>query len=680
MLCAVALAFVVGRPELSNETPLREVAAPIVVDVADVVIAGPEHNPDPEVQEAMEAHVAELRAEREANDGGLDGQAGAFASAFGGMTVSYSPTDPAPSSVRTVVDAAVAQWDAVIATNGSGPIVVEVFWSDLGNPSLLGYAGPDGMFYGGSLPADALYPAALTNTLLGIDANGSGRPEIQVVLNSQLLNTNSWYLGTTGTPPSGQIDLFSVVLHEVGHGLGFLGSATIPSGETQPRLNSTPYIYDTLASYQSTAIASVPDQGSALRSGQVMAQVSDGLQYELYAPAGWVSGSSFSHFDESLYPGGTAGALMTPMLGGAETARILDSPTLGLMARMGWPLTVSATTPTITSASPSLTAAVLGWDRNLWQTGTAPDAYVIEAWRNGSTLETTITVGGDATGAVIGSLSPGANYTIKVIPRGVNGNGTAATATVQLATSGGPADPSEWPTYIRDTALDGQINRLYQAYFLRLADQGGFDYWLGQRSSGVSLLDISAAFAGSAEFQNRYGALADGTFVDLVYANVLGRTADPGGRAYWVGQLQQGVSRGEVMIGFAESAEYVDRTQTVAAPDTAETRIVRLYRAFFLRDPDAGGLAYWADQLRSGVPLETVAEAFAGSAEFQNRYGSLGNAAFVDLVYTNVLGRSADAGGAAYWSGLLGSGTSRGTVMVGFSESAEFIRATGTVP
>ncbi len=685
LLSFAALALLAGGFTLPSGTPpdgtgLREAESPIVVEVSPIVIAGPDHEPDPEVQEAMEAHVAELRAQRQAQSDLPLGFPGVFAAASGGMSVSYNSGYPAPSSVTAVVDAAVAQWDSVIATNPAGPIVVEVFWSDLGNPSLLGYAGPDGMFHGGGLPSNALYPSALTNTLLGLDANGGSRPEIQVVLNSQLLNSNHWYLGTTGAPPSGQIDLYSVVLHEVGHGLGFLGSATIPSGQSQPSLNGTPYVYDTLASHGATPITSVGDQGQALRSGDVHAEISDGLSYELYAPGSWVSGSSFSHFDEQQYPGGTAGALMTPMLGGAESARILDSPTLGLMAQMGWPLTVAATTPTITSASPSLTAAVLSWDQNLWQTGTAPNQYVVEAWRDGTTLQSSLTVDGGATGAVIGSLSPGANYTIKVIPTGANGAGTATTAQVALPTSGGPADPSEWPTYIRDTALDGQINRLYQAYFLRLADQGGFDYWLGQRSQGTDLVDISAAFAGSAEFQNRYGALSDGTFVDLVYANVLGRVADDGGRTYWLTQLQQGVSRGEVMIGFAESAEYIDRTQTAPATDTAEARVVRLYRAFFLRDPDADGLAYWAGQLRVGVPLETVAGAFAQSAEFQARYGQLSDPAFVDLVYGNVLGRQPDGGGAAYWSGLLAAGTPRGTVMVGFSESPEFVRSTGTLP
>jgi hypothetical protein len=681
LLCFVALAALVGAPGAPADIELREAPSPIIVELAPDVVVGPDHEPDPELQETLEEYAAELRAEREATPDLPPHLQAAYAAAVGGMTVVYNTTDSGstlpPAAVRSVIDDAVAQWDAVIATNGSGPIVVEVFWRGLGNPSLLGYAGPDGMYQSGGLPTNDLYPAALTNTLLGTDANGPSRPEVIVHLNTELLASNRWYLSSTGTPPAGKIDLFSVVLHEVGHGLGFLGSAVDQGGG--PALYPIPYTYDTLARHGSTPIVSAGDQSAALRSGDVEIETSDTIDYDLYAPPVWVPGSSFSHFDEGTYAAGTAGALMTPMLGSSETARILDSPTLGVMARIGWPLTVAATTPTITTASPSLTAAVLSWDRNLWQTGTAPDRYVVQAWRNGS-VASSVTVDGTATGAVIGSLGPGATYTIKVVPWGPNGNGAAASAVVQLPTGGGPADPADWPSHIRNTPLDGQLNRLYQAYFLRLADAPGFDYWLGQRARGGSLVDVSSSFAASTEFQNRYGQLNDGTFVDLVYANVLNRTADAEGRAFWLGQLQRGVSRGEVMVGFAESAEYVARTGTVPATDPVEARIVRLYRAFFLRLPDQAGLGYWVGQARAGVPLESIAGSFAQSVEFRNRYGAVSNAQFVGLVYGNVLGRAADPGGASYWTGLLDGGMARGQVMVGFSESPEFVRATGTIP
>lgn len=104
---------------------------------------------------------------------------------------------------------------------------------------------------------------------------------------------------------------------------------------------------------------------------------------------------------------------------------------------------------------------------------------------------------------------------------------------------------------------DGQVFRLYRAFFLRDPDGDGVRYWIGQaRWNGRSMVTIAQAFADSEEFQQRYGTLGDAGFVDLVYRNVLGRTADDDGRAYWLDQLARGMPRGEMMLNFSESVEF----------------------------------------------------------------------------------------------------------------------------
>lgn len=128
---------------------------------------------------------------------------------------------------------------------------------------------------------------------------------------------------------------------------------------------------------------------------------------------------------------------------------------------------------------------------------------------------------------------------------------------------------------------------------------------------------------------------------------------------------------------------------SVDAPATAKAAVTtgadsmsvtRLYRAFFLRDADGGGLAHWQAQVRSGYPLSAVASDFARSAEFQARYGSLADGAFVDLVYRNVMSREPDAGGRAHWVGALRQGLlTRGGVMLSFSDSAEYKARTGLI-
>lgn len=129
-----------------------------------------------------------------------------------------------------------------------------------------------------------------------------------------------------------------------------------------------------------------------------------------------------------------------------------------------------------------------------------------------------------------------------------------------------PADAAveDFPTACPE--LTDSVFRLYSAYFLREPDQAGWDYWAAVYGSApnTNLEVISDSFARSDEFRLRYGSLTDQQFVELVYANVLGRQPDPQGLAHWVGSLSRGYPRGSVMMAFSESAEYVNRTATVA--------------------------------------------------------------------------------------------------------------------
>ena len=96
-----------------------------------------------------------------------------------------------------------------------------------------------------------------------------------------------------------------------------------------------------------------------------------------------------------------------------------------------------------------------------------------------------------------------------------------------------------------------------------------------------------------------------------------------------------------------------------------------MYQAAFNRAPDKAGLGFWMSHLDNGMSLQSVAKAFLESAEFQARYGALGNEAFVNSLYTNVLHRAGEAAGVAHWVGKLEQGTARAEVLMGFSESGE---------
>ena len=681
----------------------------------------------------------------------------------GGLVVSFDTA--VPSNVRTVVASAVGQWDAALST--SVPVTIRVFWECFNSPGLLGFAGPTDIYQRADLPTPSIYPASLAHTLAGSDLNGS-RSEIEVALNAELAATNNcafatddWHISTSTGLGAGQIDLYSVVLHEVGHGLGFLGSAWDNDGDggNPATLGFPRYAYDEFVYSGASRLLNMSNPNSQLTNGNLFFDLGGGRLYRLYAPSVFRNGSSFSHFDPSL--GSTdPGVLMTPALGSGDVHRVLDAPVLSVLAQQGWDVVPRAVSPLLTSVTPGPASVTAVWDPNLSAFGTAPLQYVVTATRGG-TIEATKTVSGGQTQTTLNQLLNGSTYTISVVPVDDRGQATATQQSVTLlglpnrptlvrSTGIGRARTIEWnapapsgsgpltyqvesrvigspawsvvgttsgtaivttalpptthqfrvrasnvsgasgysystiigpsDTAVRPMSLDGQVSRLYSAYFLRPPDQAGYDFWTAQRAGGRSLASISAAFEASPEFQNRYGALTNSQFVDLVYQNVQGRPPDTAGRTFWVDYLNQGRSRGALMIGFSESSEYITRTATTPPTPTNQDKVLRLYLAFFQREPDAAGLAYWSGQLDKGVSIAAIANGFVSSAEFQGEYGSLPNDRFVTLVYQNVLIRNPDAAGLSFWLGRLSSGTSKGAMMTGFTESAEFIQRTGTLP
>ena len=84
---------------------------------------------------------------------------------------------------------------------------------------------------------------------------------------------------------------------------------------------------------------------------------------------------------------------------------------------------------------------------------------------------------------------------------------------------------------------------------------------------------------------------------------------------------------------------------------------MRLYRAFFAREPDLEGVKYWIGQFDDGSDLDDLAYSFSQSDEFRATYGDTTDADFVRIVYHNVLGRQPDQAGYGYWLNLVTSGS-----------------------
>ena len=109
------------------------------------------------------------------------------------------------------------------------------------------------------------------------------------------------------------------------------------------------------------------------------------------------------------------------------------------------------------------------------------------------------------------------------------------------------------------------------AFFNRVPDADGLEYWIGRFKAGMTIDEIAESFyAAGVYFSDQTGYTPDMTnrqFVIKVYDYVLGRpdveTNDPqGGLAYWTGELDlyeqtqgvQGQSRGALVSTMLDSA------------------------------------------------------------------------------------------------------------------------------
>lgn len=158
------------------------------------------------------------------------------------------------------------------------------------------------------------------------------------------------------------------------------------------------------------------------------------------------------------------------------------------------------------------------------------------------------------------------------------------------------------------------VARLYFAYFRRIPDYAGLTHWIRYLRAGNSLDAISNAFAGSAEFAQAYGGLTNAQFVTRVYLNVLGRQPDPSGLAHWTGQLNTGaMTRGQVMVGFSESAEFRNDVAN-------EVSVTMIYMGVLRRAPDPGGFSFWVDQADKGNSSLALINGFLASPEYRGRF------------------------------------------------------------
>ena len=188
----------------------------------------------------------------------------------------------------------------------------------------------------------------------------------------------------------------------------------------------------------------------------------------------------------------------------------------------------------------------------------------------------------------------------------------AGTAAAAAAIRAGASPEHQVMSLIDTVGFSGRrapVTRLYWAYFKRRPDLGGLNYWIKKYESGSSLQRISLQFALSSEFRTTYGNTTSTQFVTLVYQNVLERQPEPGGLAYWAKKIDQGTSRGQVMTSFSESSE----GKRVMAP-YVDTVLVGL--GMMGKIPSQALFDGAVAGVKGGYPREIVVDYVLGAPEY----------------------------------------------------------------
>jgi hypothetical protein len=258
---------------------------------------------------------------------------------------------------------------------------------------------------------------------------------------------------------------------------------------------------------------------------------------------------------------------------------------------------------------------------------------------------------------------------------------------------------------LKDMAL------LYQAAFGRAPDVGGLDFFV---KAGEPVAQVAKDFLNSSEWLATHAAGAtDSAFIDQLYHQVLDRGADAGGQAYWLAQLNSGLSRGDMLLQLARSDEHQLLLSASGPLQVASTTLTtesgwiagsgddhfdggagsdiivggdgddtiaysgKLAQYHLLLSSD--GKVQLADTANGDVDTISGIEhgAFSdGTVDLGFTQASAATLKTAGLLYQTVLDRAGDLGGMSWWAG---QGGTVAQLAAGFAASTEFTQHYGAM-
>jgi len=127
-----------------------------------------------------------------------------------------------------------------------------------------------------------------------------------------------------------------------------------------------------------------------------------------------------------------------------------------------------------------------------------------------------------------------------------------------------------------------------------------------QLAGGGTFEELKARLMGSIEYYFDRGGFTDGGFLNAVYLDALNRPLDVSGVVYYGGLLTSRTMTREATALLIEEL-----------PDAAALVVANDYHVLLHRDA-GGGIAYFVNQIASGLRDEDVVAQLAASREYYN--------------------------------------------------------------
>jgi len=297
----------------------------------------------------------------------------------------------------------------------------------------------------------------------------------------------------------------------------------------------------------------------------------------------------------------------------------------------------------------------------------------------------------------IAALSSSDTTIVKIVDNQIS---TLKEGSVALTLTASSGVKTVVPVYVYNDAEKAKkvisfVTTLYSTTLDRSPDANGVSYWTNALSSGKQTgTQVVDYFVFGKEFTARN--YCNEHFLTHLYKAIFSRDADASGLTYWEGLMAKGTTREAVLNGFLGGNEFktlcsnagisVGTLPALPAHGTIQTWtcsldnkmdnglgnfVLRMYTKCLGRDAEKTGASYWVGQLNTNkVGGTAVAEQFFLGTEFTKQNYS--NTEYVTRLYRTIFGREPEAEGLSYWTGLLGKGTSRKTVLQGFTSGTEW--------